>query len=322
MEIQTFLLRLSTETRELTREERRGLSETSQDIKSQIEAWRENPFNPHLIARIRIIAYMMTVVMKYLDNLIAWGDDLFRRDSIESINEATQLYLLAAEILGPKPTFLERPEQEPQSFARIKQDLDDFSNVLIDLENFSSGDIPSVVEGDSTAPTLPPMLYFCIPPNEELLEYWDTVADRLFKIRNCQNIEGRTRKLSLYEPPIDPALLVRAITAGLDIRQALRGILPGSRPNYRYPVLLQKALEFCNEVRSLGNALLSALEKKDTEALALVHSTHETELQQDILEVRIKQIEEYQKTLESLRKSKENAQKRYTFYKAYIRQVS
>ena len=41
--------------------------------------------------------------MKYLDNLIAWGDYLFRQDSMESINEATQLYVLAAEILGPRP---------------------------------------------------------------------------------------------------------------------------------------------------------------------------------------------------------------------------
>ena len=41
--------------------------------------------------------------MKYLDNLIAWGDSLFRQDTIESINEATQLYVLAANLLGPQP---------------------------------------------------------------------------------------------------------------------------------------------------------------------------------------------------------------------------
>jgi hypothetical protein len=27
-------------------------------------------------------------------------------------------------------------------------------------------------------------LYFCIPRNDKLLGYWDTVADRLFKIRH------------------------------------------------------------------------------------------------------------------------------------------
>ena len=54
-------------------------------------------------------SYQYAVVQKYVDNLIAWGDQLFRRDTIESINEATQLYVLAAKILG------KRPESSPGS---------------------------------------------------------------------------------------------------------------------------------------------------------------------------------------------------------------
>ena len=52
--------------------------------------------------------------------------------------------------------------------------------------------------------TLPSLLYFCVPHNDMLLGYWDTVADRLFKIRYCMNIEGLVRELPLFEPPIDP----------------------------------------------------------------------------------------------------------------------
>ncbi|MCA9700736.1 MAG: hypothetical protein KC431_24630, partial [Myxococcales bacterium] len=55
----------------------------------QIWQWRRNPFDPHLIAGLRDGAYQRAVVMAYLDNLIAWGDSLFARDTIESINEAT-----------------------------------------------------------------------------------------------------------------------------------------------------------------------------------------------------------------------------------------
>ncbi|KFA70753.1 hypothetical protein S40288_09227 [Stachybotrys chartarum IBT 40288] len=43
------------------------------------------------------------LVMKYLDNTIAWGDSLFRGDMIELINEATQIYILASDIVGPRP---------------------------------------------------------------------------------------------------------------------------------------------------------------------------------------------------------------------------
>jgi len=64
------------------------------------EAIRDNPFQPHAVARSRVVAYQYAVVMKYLDNLVAWGDSLFRQDTIETINEATQLYVLAANLLA------------------------------------------------------------------------------------------------------------------------------------------------------------------------------------------------------------------------------
>ena len=69
------------------------------------------PFDPHAVARTRPLAYMYYVVMKYLDNLIAWGDSLFgggkptdmQQPTVETINEATLCYVLAANLLGPRP---------------------------------------------------------------------------------------------------------------------------------------------------------------------------------------------------------------------------
>ena len=78
---------------------------------------------------------------------------------------------------------------------------------------------------------------------------------RLSKIRDCMNIEGVVRQLPLFEPSIDPALLVRARAAGVDLRSALNDINAGL-PHYRFVFMLQKALELCAEVRSLGAALL------------------------------------------------------------------
>ena len=66
-----------------------------QKVRDQVSAWWEEPFNPHTIARLRMAAYQKAVVMKYIDNLIEWGDKLFRRDTMETIQEATQLYILA-----------------------------------------------------------------------------------------------------------------------------------------------------------------------------------------------------------------------------------
>ncbi len=309
------------------------LTKEIDELEKQVNEWRDNPFKPHLIARIRIMAYQKTVVMKYIDNLMAWGDQLFRRDTIESVNEATQLYILAAEILGKRPENIQ-PHSEPavKTFNDLEdEELDAFSNTMVDVENhLLSAKSPSLmtraVDMQMFGPSLylccsvahdgqedNDLLYFCIPRNQILLSYWDTVADRLFKIRHCMNIEGVVRQLPLFEPPIDPALLVRAVAAGVDIGSALND-LNAPLPHYRFQHMLQKAIELCADVRSLGASLLSALEKKDAEELALLRLGHEVQLLKAIKQIKKQQIDEAKESLDGLKKAKEVTEVRYQFY--------
>lgn len=272
-----------------------------EDLNAQIRYWQDHPFAPHTLAQLRITPYQKTVVMKYLDNLIAWADDLFKRDTMEAINEATQLYILAAEILGERPKAINGRSSRSQTFAELAPKLDAFSNALVALESMvpspsGNGTAPPSIKG---FPKALPSLYFCIPHNDRLLQYWDTVADRLFKIRHCMNIDGVTRTLALFEPPIDPAILVRATAAGLDLSRVVAD-LDSPPPFYRFAMMLQKANEFCGEVRSLGAALLSALEKKDAEELAQMRSRHELDLLTAVREVKQQQIEEASQTLAGL----------------------
>ena len=200
-----------------------GADETlrNETIRS-IEAWKDAPFRPHVIARYRQQAYMYKTVMAYLDNLIAWGDSLFRQDTGEAIDEAMMLYVLAANILGPRPQPVpKKGAVRPQTYANLRQDLDQFGTVMRDMEAdlpFDLMPFPTDDAGDNdrlaTLRSLGKALYFCVPRNDKLLGYWDTVADRLFKIRNSLNIQGVFRQLALFEPPIDPAMLARAAAAG------------------------------------------------------------------------------------------------------------
>ncbi|MCP4399234.1 MAG: hypothetical protein GY801_18270 [bacterium] len=300
---------------------RTGKSAQRKRILQQIEQWRDNPFNPHLIARSRMVAYQKNVAIKYIDNLIAWADNLFRRDTIESINEATQLYVLAAEILGPRPADIpRRGTTKPQTFNELKPKLDGFSNARVALENeFPFASENTGGSGGSSDTTLGSALtfYFCIPKNENLLKRWDTVEDRLFKIRHCMNIEGVVRTLPLFEPPIDPALLVRATAMGIDLESVLNGLY-APLPKYRFGLMLQRALELCTELKSLGNALLQALEKKDAEALNILRAKHETALLEVIREVKKHQYDEAIETRASLIESKNGVDKRKSFYKDRI----
>ncbi len=285
------------------------------DVIEQVEQWRKDPFNPHALASRRLIAYMKTVVQKYVENLIEWGDSLFRRDTMESINEATQLYVLASHILGERP--VELPEQTPdaKSYAELTapDSVDRFGNVLIDIE---SG-LPLSREGAAGSDELPPgpsMLYFCIPSNPRLRELQATVDDRLFKIRHCMDIDGRVRQLALFAPPIDPALLVRARAAGLDIGAALSMAFDVPRSQYRFQALLQKALEFTNEVRSFGGALLSALEKRDAEYMAQWRARHEVGLLKLVSDIKKQQVAEAEAQLETIRLSRAQVETRFEYY--------
>ncbi len=350
-----------------------------------IKAYKQDPFNPFAIARLRPSAFQKAIVMRYIDNLLDWGDEYFRRDTLESLNEATLLYMLAADILGERP--VETGECETEPAEQLTYAAIDNRNVgnefLIELENvthfylnadrstpaspilpdleFTPFRLPGfepeepeepvvpgagfaglaseratafpvlaevrerraeiaradrlAIEAATPAPDLsgsgdlafevvppdpdPPgeplpefrvvtedepdpsgavldgrRLAFCVPPNETLLSYWDRVEDRLFKLRHCMNIEGVVRELPLWQPRIDPALLVRAKAAGLEIDDVL-ALINEQPPQHRFEMLLNRARQFTATAQQFGGQLLNALERKDESELTLLRSVHE-----------------------------------------------
>ncbi len=335
------------------------------ELQDQVEDWRTEPFRPHRIARMRPEAYMRATVMKYLDNLIAWGDDLFRQDTIETTNEATQLYILALQILGKRPRKLPPHQRDAVDYSHASGPngfIDDFSNFFVLIENLNPGGSDKFTLGlDKLAqnqqqkaypneyilqyvepnpgpqplskkglpkppPPLDPLplgtqtldlvrseLYFCIPPNSKLLSYWDIVADRLFKLRNCLNIEGIRRELPLFEPPIDPGLLAKAVAHGVDISTAISNLL-APLPHYRFLIHLGIAKDFAAQVQGLGNALLSALEKQDAEALALLRATQEIELLEEVRVIREKNVAESKESIVALFAARAVASERLAHY--------
>lgn len=316
-----------------------GDSDAADAFERQVEEWRDDPFNPHLLARLRPGTYQKTIVMRYIENLIQWGDQLFARDTIETINEATQLYILGKQILGDRPEKLKRPTAPAsKSFNDLREDgLDAFSNsTSTDGVVTISATSPVVwLEGMSRAGRWDPLssarigtfrlgsaeptpsvggdTYFCIPPNPKLLGYWDTVDDRLFKIRNSLNIEGVFRTLPLYEPPIDPALLVRASALGVDIGSVLSD-LSMPLPGHRFSAMLPRAQALAGSVRALGGALLSALEKRDAEALSLLRSSHEITLLGMVRQSKEKAIDEAIENLAATRLTRKTVEARRDYY--------
>ena len=283
---------------------------------SQIQAWRNNPFNPFVLADMRQgVPYMKSTVMSYLDNLIAWGDNLFSTESREALSEATLLYVIASEVLGPTPEAVTPPQHADESFDQLEPSLDAFANAMVEIENViggaggsGSGSSSGTGGGIPAAQTF----YFKIPSNPTLLGYWSTVADRLFKLRNCQNIAGAPLQLALFDAPIDPGLLIAAQAAGVDLSSVLSD-LAAPLPNYRFTSLYPQALDFVNAVRAYGTSLQAALEKTDAGALSLLQQTTQQQLLNDGSDVLDWQVQQAQSNLDALGQTLALAQQKYTF---------
>jgi hypothetical protein len=296
------------------------------ELLHRVEVWADDPFDAHGVARLRPLAYMKHVFMRYLDLLIEEGDHVFRgATDWEDLNRATQLYVRAADLLGPAPQTLPASERgEPRSYDQLRDHLDPLGNAAIAAAERHIGAI-RLTKGSLLAATASPAVrsrvpdvrlgfisYFCFPPNAKLLAYWDTVADRLFKLRHCQDIEGGALELPLFEDPIDPAVLARARELGVDVRDALRDA--SALPHYRFEALLSSARQLVSEVRSFGATLQSALERRDAEELSLLRASQELELLERLRADRERQVEEARRASRALAHSIEMTTLRRDYY--------
>ena len=301
----------------------------SQDLVDQVERMNMYPYQPHLIARSRRSAYAMAVVMRYLDHLIRWGDMLFRRayggDNRTDLEAASSRYDLAVRLLGRRPGALpERGSRPASCFADISVNVvaegsadetetePELWDPVIGLEDFLPDQLVSFGRLSNDGVGVPE-LYFCVPNNDKIEEYWNTLAGRLTNLRSCQDIEGVRRAISLYGRRIDPGLLVRATALGVDL-DVLLGRLSAPLPKFRFQSLVGRAMSACERARSFGDVLLSTLEKRDAEELGRLRNKHEIDLLEAGRDIRSEQLKEAKASLVSLVRSKESAEMRREYY--------
>ena len=187
--------------------------------------------------------------MAYLDNLIAWGDALFRQDTGESHQRGDAALRAGREHPRPAPAGgaaqgLAAHRRPTRACAATSTRWATRSREIEADIPFDLAPPPTGVSDDAQLAALRSIgsaLYFCVPRNDKLLAYWDTVADRLFKIRNSLNIQGVFRQLPLFDPPIDPAMLARAAAAGLDVGAIVSG-LNQPLPLVRFRLLASQAV--------------------------------------------------------------------------------
>jgi len=300
----------------------RGLQSMEEMVSNprEISTFHTDPLDPHAIARMRAGAYEKAIVMRYIDNMLDWGDYLFAQDNWEALVRATMLYLAAKNLLGTKPESIELINDPPvKSFDHL---LEDASLNIPDYQLALEVQVDANEDGTSIQdlPYNTFESYFSIPENQDFLDYWSRVEDRLYKIRHCMNIDGVVRSMALFQPPIDPNQLIGALSAGSSLG-SLGSVLAASVPNYRFTFMMAQAKELCTYLQTLGQKLLTALEQKDVRQLESLKAAHESAILDMSVLIREKQIEVLNENLTGLNSSLQQANERKDTYEKWINEI-
>jgi hypothetical protein len=112
-------------------------------------------------------------------------------------------------------------------------------------------------------------------------------------------------------------MLARAAAAGVDVGAVITG-MNQPLPLVRFATLARMASEICQEVKSLGAALLAAMEKEDGEAMTILRAKHESAMLDLVEHVRYAQLQEALKSSEGLLRSLALTVQRYTYYERQL----
>jgi len=158
---------------------------------------------------------------------------------------------------------------------------------------------------------------FDIPQNIQFLQYWHTLQQRLYNIRNGLTIDGQINKLALFQPPQDPMKLVVAVGSGASVAEATH---PQNTviPHYRFEVMVQKAKEITTTVINLGQSLMSAFQSQDAEKLAVLYNKHYLQIITLTLENKKKRVLEAKNNISIWEQSYDNTQDRLDHYNNLI----
>lgn len=201
----------------------------------------------------------------------------------------------------------------PEGYAMARLRLDTLSRFL--------GERPRTIFGQddgAKAQTVTAFIPRFAPLNPRLMEIYDRVADQLDALHRCLT----KARLAGGVPNLDTSYWgdnpVRRgwKTAAANCLDDDGCCCPPSP--YRFPFLIQRAVETANEVRTFGAELQAAFEKGDAEFLAAMRAAHERQLLNLTEEIRRMEFREADWQVQALQKTKQGAQARRQYYSDLI----
>ncbi len=283
-----------------------------------LKKYHDDPFDPHAIARLRPVAYQKCLFKCYIDNIIAWADDLYRENTRETLEEAYMLYSVASDLLGKRPQSAGvAAAPQPETLNQLENMSKGTVEFLVGIESAlaHSGALDaSAIDNPNNHIT---SSYFGVPENKKFIESWDKVDNRLYNLRHQLTIDGEPNSLPLFQPPANPMALIAAAASGSGTLQphAAHAV---EVPAYRYTTISVKAQAMTSYLMRFGSELQSALRGRDMSVLSELRASQQLEIMKMMDEVKQSAVKTAQKQLESTKLSLEKTTYRHDYYDALL----
>lgn len=238
------------------------LDQTNNGVFSITDPDREALRNP--------IHYQHATIRHSLEDLLSQGDDVYRQETQETLQQAKMCYVVAKNFFR-------------EEFA---QQLD-----ILTASDWNDPILGNVSEEDFRPPT-----------NEELLALYQTIEERLHNLRHWLTIDGEPLNVPLLAAPINPQQLQLAALSGLPATQA-QSFSQMALP-YSFEAMLAKAQSYTKELMSYAQQMQAALEKRDDRLLEEIIQENEYQLFDFSISLQNHAVEIAKKAKESLQGAK------------------
>lgn len=273
--------------------------------------------DPDAIARGAPSHYRKAIFMLYLNNLIAWGDMLYRQVTRDTLNEAKLLYVRALSLLGPLSKGRSISRWQPAPLGDVVGPENHRFAAFESSTDLAVPELPWQTTQQSPWLRLLDIDAFRLPVNTQLLDLWDRLDLRLHNLRHNLTLDGKPLQLALYEAPANPLDLLRAQQAGSSLSQRRLGSL-AIIPPYRFRAMLPRVQNAVETLIGFGERVRLFMESRDRAQQDELQQGHVLELAKFTENIQQELIEQAIKGLEVLQANRASVEARRDYYQGLV----
>ncbi|WP_438299616.1 neuraminidase-like domain-containing protein [Pseudomonas sp. NMS19W] len=278
------------------------------------------PTDPDALGYCAPIHFMIAVFLHYIQNLIAEGDDLFRRLDYDSMVRAGLLYSKAWRMIGEKSGTDTGSTWKSQTLDKLLTAIEsrDPLKAFEARLNLSLADMPMSMTGKPQL-DLTGSGVFKAGVNERPAAIWDLLKSRLDNLRSNRSIDGYDLVLPLFSPMGDPRELL--IAQGNGTLGSSRS--PGGQVQivpYRFQTVYELARDAVEFLIQQEDQLRSWLEMRDRNKLEELQHEHLMGLAEHTRSIHEATIAQLEATAASLRQSESMVNERMQHYERLVRE--